>query len=249
MTNHTSPRRPSLTGRIITFALVSLLLLIACRLPRLGGSELPNDGPPIATSQAAARQFVEKVTDAGLNGSKTGQITLTLTQEEVTSFVQFGAELAEQLQQAKNLETLEDLAEVEDVEGLEGIEDVEKWQELARRREGLPSIQLPDLSLRLGIQEPEVRFLANGQIIVRGYGQLRNVQQPLRVVVAPRAEDGELVLDFVEGKLGPVPLPEGLFDLIGEGLAQIILLGQEWAEITQIAVTEGVLTISGRYST
>jgi hypothetical protein len=226
-----------------------VFLLIACQLPRFGQKELPNDGPPVATSQAAARQFVTKITEAGQSGAKTGQITLTLTQEEVTSFIQIGAEMAEQLQQAKNLENLEDLAEVQDLEGLEGIEDLEQWQELARRREGLPSIRLPDLSLRLGIQEPEVRFSADGQIIVRGYGQLRNIRQPLRVVVAPRAEDGELVLDFVEGNLGPVPLPEPLFDLIGEGLTRVILLGQEWAEITQIDVSAGVLTVSGRYGT
>jgi hypothetical protein len=224
-------------------------LLSACQLPRVGQADLPDDGPPIATSQTAARQFVEKVTDAGLNGSKTGKFALTVTEEEVTSFVQIGAQLAEQLQEAKNLETLEDLAQIQDLEGLEGIEELEQWQELARRREGLPKIRLPDLSLRLGIQDPEVRFQANGQIVVRGYGQVRRMRQPLRAVVTPRASDGELVLDFVEGNLGPVPLPEGLFDLIGEGLAHVILLGQDYAEITLIDVLEGVLTISGRYST
>ena len=229
--------------------LATLLLLSACRLPGLGKAELPDDGPPIATSPDAARQFLSKITDASRTGVETGQFTLTVTQEEVTSFVQVGADLAEQLQQAGNLETLEDLAQLRDLEGLEGLEGLEQWQALARQREGLPKIRLPDLSLRLGIREPEVRFLANGQIVVRGYGQLRTLRQPLRAVIAPQVSDGELVLDFVEGNLGPVPLPEPLIDLLGKGLLQVILLGQDVAEVTRIDVAEGVLTLGGRTST
>jgi hypothetical protein len=68
-------------------------------------------------------------------------------------------------------------------------------------------------------------------------------------VVAPQVSDGELVLDFVEGNLGPVPLPESLIDLVGRGLLQVILLGQDVAEITQIDVAAGVLTLAGRSGT
>jgi len=75
-------------------------------------------------------------------------------------------------------------------------------------------------------------------------GQVRSVRQPLRLVVAPRARDGEMVLDFVEGNLGPVDLPEGLLDVIGKGLVKVILAGQDWAEIT---IGEGTLTLRGRY--
>jgi len=226
-----------------------LLLLSACRLPGLGKADLPDDGPPIATSPDAARQFLSKMTDASRTGVQTGRFTLTVTQGEVTSFVQVGADLAEQLQQAGNLENLEDLAQLQDLEGLESIEGLDQWQALVRQRKGLPKIRLPDLSLRLGIREPEVRFLANGQIVVRGYGQVRTLRQPLRVVIAPQVSDGELVLDFVEGNLGPVPLPESLIDLVGKGLLQVILLGQDVAEVTQIDVTENMLTLSGRSST
>ena len=101
---------------------------------------------------------------------------------------------------------------------------------------------------KLAIEELEVRFKGNGHIVVRGYGQVRKLRQPLRVVVAPRASDGELVLDFVEGKLGPVPLPEPLFDLIGKALSRAILAGQDYAEIQEITVAEGTLTLRGRYS-
>ena len=248
MTHTRRPQWPLSKKLSIRVALVAMFLLVACQIPRFGQAKLPDDGPPVPTSQAAAREFVEKVTDAGLEGAKTGQFKLTVTQEQVTSFLRIGAEIAEQLRAAKNLENLEDLAQLQDLEGLEEIEELAKWQELARRREGLPKIRLPDLSLRLGIQEPEVRFQADGQIVVRGYGQVRSLRQPLRVVVAARAQDGELVFDFVEGSLGPVALPEGLFDLIGRGLASAILIGQEYAEVTQIEVSDGTLTLSGRYN-
>ena len=58
---------------------------------------------------------------------------------------------------------------------------------------------LSDLSLRLAIKEPQVYFKANGHAAVRGYGALLRWRLPLRVVVAPRAAEGELALDFVEG--------------------------------------------------
>ena len=82
---------------------------------------------------------------------------------------------------------------------------------------------------------------------VSGNGQVRSVRQPLRLVVAPRARDGEMALDFVEGNLGPVELPEKLFDIIGKGLVKVILAGQDWAEIHEITVG-GTLTLRGRYN-
>ena len=68
MTNHPRP----LSTRILTIAvaIASTFVLLACQLPSItrpkpptGG--LPDDGPPIAISQADARRFVEKITDAG----------------------------------------------------------------------------------------------------------------------------------------------------------------------------------------
>jgi hypothetical protein len=50
----------------------------------------------------------------------------------------------------------------------------------------------------------------------------------------------------VEGQIGRVNLPEPVFDLLGKGVAQALLAGQEYAEITQIRVSAGTLTISGR---
>jgi hypothetical protein len=248
------PRRYTVRYRIhlagLAFAVA--LLLASCQSPAFLKSELPDDGPRIEPTQEAALRFVEKVTDAGQAGVRSGQSALTVTQAEVTSFLNIGAQLAEQLQQVQNVETLDDLAQIDNIEdlGVEGVdgEALSRWQQLARRREGLGGLRLPDLSLRLAIQEPQVYFKGNGQIVVRGYGQVRSVRQPLRLVVAPRAREGELVLDFVEGKLGPVPLPEGLFDLIGKALSRAILAGQNYAEIQEITVGEGTLTLRGWYA-
>jgi hypothetical protein len=101
--------------------------------------------------------------------------------------------------------------------------------------------------LGLSIQEPQVRFRADGQIIVAGYAQALGQRQPLRLVLAPRASQGELVLDFVEGKLGPVSVPELLIDQIGLGLSKLILAGQDYVEVSQIQVGNGTLTVSGAY--
>jgi hypothetical protein len=188
------------------------------------------------------------VTEAGRQGARTGESTLTITQEEATSFLTIGAQLVQQVQQYQQIESLGDLSELQDIEGLDEIEGLQQWRELAQKREGLPDIRLPDPRLRLTIQEPLVYFKENGHIIVRGYGAIRNRRQPVRVVVAPRAVDGELELDFVEGKLGPLPLPEALFDLVGDLLVQAILAGREYVEITEITVRSGTLTINGRHA-
>jgi hypothetical protein len=56
-----------------------------------------------------------------------------------------------------------------------------------------------------------------------------------------------LVLDFVEGTLGPVAVTEQLIDQLGEGLAKLVMAGDEYVEISQIRVDDGTLTISGGY--
>jgi hypothetical protein len=221
-------------------------------------------------TQQAALSFVEKVTAAAKSGLLSGQTSLTVTQAEVTSFLSIASQLAQVMNQLEGIENPQDLRELQDldIEGLRlqdldldslGDENLDgdalsRWQALAQEREGLGGLSLPDLSLRLAIQEPQVYFKAPvqpgrpGQIVIRGYGQVRNVRQPLRLVVAPHAREGELALDFVEGQLGPVPLPEGLIDVLGRGLAKVILAGQGWAELDEITVGDGWLTLRGRYS-
>lgn len=105
--------------------------------------------------------------------------------------------------------------------------------------------ELPQ-EFNLPLAEPQVYFKADGTIVIRGRLQAVGRSQPARIVAAPRAREGELVLDFVEGRLGPLPLPESLFDPIGRLVAAGILAGQSVAEITVIEVTEGEMVIGGR---
>jgi hypothetical protein len=219
--------------------LLTLLLLSACQRPGFLQAEMPDDGPPIAISQEEARRFVEKVTVAGENAASTKRLQLTVTQGEVTSFLDIGARLAKQME-AMNVESLEELGQLQDAP------ELRDWMELLQGGESLP-LGLSDLSLRVGIREPQVYFKGDGRIIIRGYAEALGQREPLRLVLAPRASEGELVLDFVEGKLGPVPIPELLVDQIGTGLAKLILAGDEYVEIAQILVNDGVLTISGGY--
>jgi hypothetical protein len=233
-------------GQLAVVGLVAILALAACQKPAFLEAELPNDGPPIAVSQEAARRFVEKVTVAGQSAAETKSLSFTVSQEEVTSFLNIGGLLAEQVQ-ALDLENLEDLQQLESAQGLEGLEGLQEWQTLLAAREGLPNIRLSDLSLRVVLREPEVYFKSNGHIVIRGYAEAVGQRQPLRLVLAPRASEGELAFDFVEGNLGPVSVPELLVDQVGKGLARAILTGQEYAEVTQVHVGDGSLTLSGRY--
>ena len=53
-------------------------------------------------------------------------------------------------------------------------------------------------------------------------------------------------LDFVRGQLGRLPAPEWAFDKLGDLLSSLILLGQDYAEISELSVTEGRMTFVGR---
>lgn len=220
-------------------ALAVVLVLTSCQPPEFLQSELPNDGPPIPVSQAAAARFVEKVTAAGEGAVATKRLDLTVTQEEVTSFLGIGSQIAEQMEDS-NVGGLQGLQQLEGSPELQSIEGLPQWLELLRGREALA-----DLSLRLGIREPQVYFTGSGQIIVRGYAEVLGQRQPLRLVLAPRASDGEVVMDFVEGKLGPVSIPEALIDQLGQGLAKLLMAGAELVEVSEIRVYNGTLTVRG----
>jgi hypothetical protein len=44
-----------------------------------------------------------------------------------------------------------------------------------------------------------------------------------------------------------VSVPEGLVDLVGKGLARLILTGKDYAQVSKIELADGSLTLSGRY--
>ena len=249
-------------------ALVALMvLLVGCSPLNTAEAALPDDGPAPAVSGAAALRFIRKSATAGQQLADRKTFTLVLTEKEVTSFLNVRAEVMRQVQtqgmaQIQNLEGvegLEDMRSLEDFEALAGLEglgdlgiegvDVSLLRRLflgRDRMDGRGGGLLARLGLRLGLREPSVRFRGNGRVIARGTLTLLRWQWPARFVLAPHAAEGEMVFDFVEGQLGPLPVPEVVFDLLGQGIAAALMAGQEVAEITQIRVEAGTLTVSGR---
>lgn len=216
-----------------------LLLILAAMLTACGGAELPDDGPPPAVSLEAAASFVQKAVLVGERGVQTRQVRFTVTQEEVTSVLNLGSQLAEQAQAAAG-----PLAEQAAMGELADNPDFARFQGLLERVQGEDDEPgLFDFSLR--IRQPHVYFKGDGHVILRGEGRLWRWGLPMRAVLAPRAAGGALELDFVEGQLGSLSLPEWLFDPLGRLLARAILAGREYAEIQEILVSEGALTFAG----
>jgi hypothetical protein len=155
--------------------------------------------------------------------------------------------MSKQLRALYGVDSLAQLDQLQREQALQNVEGLPEWAGLLDRAQGTLGLELPDADLRVRLQEAEVRFERNGQMIVRGYGEILGLRLPLRLVMAPRASAGELVLDFVEGTLGPLSVPEGFVDLVGKGLAGLILAGNDYVEVSRIEVVDGALTLSGRY--
>ena len=224
--------------------LAAMLLAIACQCKQLGflQAELPDDGPPVVVSMDAAKSYVEKVKAAGEIAEATKRLDLAVTQEEVTSFVSIGSEIADKLRE-QDVQSLEQLDGQELSPELQQIEGLQEWLELLQGQEDTPMFGLTDLASQLGVRELEVYFKAEGHIIIRGYVEAVGQRQPMRLVLAPQASDGQLVLDFVEGQVGPAPVPEVLMDQIGVGVANLLLAADEYVEVTEVSVTDGGFAI------
>jgi hypothetical protein len=239
-------RSASLKG--VCLMTLLLLVLSSCSLlparpgTAVPGGEMPDDGPPPPISRAAALSLVRKTITAGENALNTQTFTLTLTDSEVTSFLSIREQLSSELESL-------DLTQIGQLEGLEGLDaaniDIGAWNELlgqgAAARGGLPRLRP-----RLGASQ--VTFRDDGAIIARSTIMFLRWEIPVRLVTAPRASQGELVFEFIEGQIGQVKLPEPVFNLLTRGLAEVLLMGQDYAQITEIRVSSGVFTISGRYN-
>ncbi len=124
------------------------------------------------------------------------RLRMTVTDTEVTSFLNIGSELADQLQAMYGVDNLAQLDQLQLEQALQNVEGLPQWVGLLERARGTLGLQLPSGRLRVTIQEPEVRFHPNRHIVIRGYAAAPGVRQPLRLVMAPRASARELVFDF-----------------------------------------------------
>lgn len=237
--------RSTKKGWPVLLGLLALLVLGGCAGDQT--AVLPDDGPPPPVSRAAALSFVRKALTAGQTAVDTQAFTLTVTDSEVTSFLNIRTELTREMQDLG----IDQLDQIEGLEGLAGEDiNLDAWVSLLGNNEDGNRRLLP--RLRLGLQDPRVTFRGNGpdsrRVIARGELAFLRWRLPVRLVVAPHATSGEMVLDFVEGQVGRIKLPEFVFDLLGKGIAEALLAGQAYAEITQITVQKGAFTISGRYN-
>jgi hypothetical protein len=238
--------RGTLSIRRVALGLIAGVLLTGCAMTgdiSGRGTPLPDDGPTPVISRTAALGFVRKVLTTGQGIAETQGFSLTVTDAEVTSFLNIRRELTQELRSVG----LDQLGQFDELQGLVGDDiNIDAWQELIGSESGSGSGGVL-ARLRFGLRNPRVYFRSSGQIVARGELAFLRWRQPVRFVIAPHATSGEMVLDFVEGQVGPLTVPEVIFDLLGKGIAEVLLLGQDYAEITQIAVTQGTLTISGRY--
>ncbi|MGH2542837.1 MAG: hypothetical protein ACRDIB_08570 [Ardenticatenaceae bacterium] len=176
------------------------LALGGCTLPGLGNVGMPDDGQPIPVTDQAAASFEQKAAEAAQTAQSTGSSSITVTQEEITSYV------------ALRLEE-------------------------AAAQAGSPVAML--------LRQPQIYFKEDGTIIVRGQLEFEGSAQPLRVVARPSVANQQLQLDIVEGRIGPIPVPGAILDQVEGLLATAILQAQNYAELQEVRVEAGTLTLSG----
>lgn len=204
-------------------------------------------GDPVpATSEDAAR-VLTRGAEALRRAPDSGSLRLTLTEAEATSALNLGLMLPELMQAADRISQ----EEIQQASDLEALRDRVRREADAQRAELAARLSLPqrvllklDPKIRTG--DVQVRFEGSGEVVVAGYVQAWSFKLPGLFVVAPRASDGELSLDFVSGRLGRLPLPEFAFDALGRLAASAILLGRDQAQVSEITVGDGTLTFEGR---
>lgn len=244
-------RFPRFLGRrmkVFVFGLLIVVLSVTtCALGVDPASLTASYGDPVPATADAAIRFAEKGASAFERLPESRTMRLTITESEATSALSLGMMLPE-LMRAMGRIPVEELRGTSDLDVLR--ERV--WQAESAVRDSLlatrplPYRIIEKLDPRLRTGAVQVRFQESGQVVVGGYVQAWRFRQPLMFVVAPRARSGELDLDFVEGRLGRLPAPAFVFDMLGGLLARAVLLGRDYAEVSELSVGPGELRFVGR---
>lgn len=103
------------------------------------------------------------------------------------------------------------------------------------------------------IQETPVRnlqiFLREGQIQVTGDAEREGITLPFSVTAQVFASQGSVAYQFVDARIGPFPVPEGILNELQAYLDQFILEqvnpNNTNIFIEEITIADGVMTISG----
>ena len=237
-------RREAAAFRFLVLALLAVFVMAGCAGGTVRGNGQPED-EPVATSPEAARSFVEKVMVTGEEGADGDEVTLTVTQEEISSFLDLASRVARQAA-AQGVDSVSDLEQMDPEALPEGAEDLPELLAELRAQGYVPDMELPDLEFWSRIYEPRVRFDSNGQMVVTGDVDLLGFRQPVRIVAVPRPEGDKVFLTFVEGNIGPLPVPAWLADQLITNTDALLLMGQDYADISDVTVNEGELSVTGR---
>jgi hypothetical protein len=245
------PRRMSGRLRVLGFGLlIAVLSVTTCSFGVDPASLTESYGDPIPTSADAAIRFMEKGGSALESFSNDKEVRLTVTQSEATSALDLGMMLPNLMLELDRIPQ----DEVRHATDLDALRE-RIWRDEQARRDSLlatlprPARLIAKLDPRIRTGDVQIRFQDSGQVVVAGVVQAWRFRQPAMFVVAPRASAGELELRFVEGRLGRLPAPAFIFNALGKAIARGVLLGQNYAEISELSVHEGSLTFAGRVHT
>jgi hypothetical protein len=244
-------RFPRFLGRrlqVFAFGLLIVLLSVTTCSFGVEAADLTAPyGDPIPSSAGDAIRFAEKGATAMQGLAETRTMRLRVSEAEATSALSVGMMLPDLMQTMGRIP-------VEEIRGATDLEALRErvWREQATLRDSLVAtlplhyriVERLDPRLRTG--DVQVRFRESGEVVVGGYVQAWRFRQPMMFVVAPSARSGELELDFVEGRLGRLPAPAFLFDLLGRVIARTVLLGRDYAEVVELTVGAGELQFVGR---
>jgi len=102
-------------------AILAVFVMAGCDGAAVGGNGQPE--PAIETSPEAARTFVEKVVATGEEGADGDEVTLAVTQEEVSSFLDLASRVA-RVAAAQGADSLSDVERMDPATLPEGAEEL-----------------------------------------------------------------------------------------------------------------------------
>ncbi len=238
-------RREAAAFRFLVLALLAVLVMAGCGSGTASGNGDSVDEEAVQTSPEAARSFVEKVVATGQEGADGSAVTLTVTEEEVSSFLDLASKVAREAA-AQGADSLSDLERMDPDTLPEGAEELPQLLRELRTEGDVPDVQLPNLEIWSRIAVPRVHFAGNGQIVVAGLVDILGFPQQVRIVAVPRTEGDKVLLTFVEGRIGRLPMPTWLANQLITNVDDLVVLGQDYAGISDVVVTEGEMTVTGR---
>jgi len=232
------------SARLIFYGLIVVALSVVTCSYGVDPAGLTREyGEPIPATKAAATDFLERAEAALLAAPDRRAIRITLTQEEATSVLSLGLMLPEVMRAMESVPQ-ERMREAPSVAEMRAV--IRSHRSAVEAEGGWIGRALGALDPDLRTGDTQVRFTADGEVVMGGYVQAWSFKLPALLVVRPRASSGELVLDFVQGRLGRLPAPEWIFDRLGDGIAALVLMGREHAEVSEITVRPGRLVLEGR---